>query len=424
MARCARISVLLATLGLAALPAPAFGQACTACHADASLLERLTTDSAEARRLWVDAAGFAASAHGEAGLACTACHEGVEGYPHGDVPPAGCARCHDAPRREWAASIHGRPHPRTGSSPATCTDCHGIHEIRHVTDPQSPLFRLSRFEVCAGCHENARIMAGFGQQETGRVASYLRSVHGRALVEKGLVVASTCTDCHGSTGDGAHGLDRVASATSLMNRANVVAACGTCHLGIQNEYSRGIHGQAFAAGNPDVPTCIDCHTEHGIQRVTSPESSVYPTHVVQTCSACHEREELNERYGLPLGRRGTFLGSFHGIALESGQLTVANCASCHGAHGILPSSDPRSSVHPANLVRTCGACHPGIGRRVAEGRIHVASLGEELGLLGDAVRWFYYFLIAGMVVFAAVMISLDQYRHRVVDPRRERDLHG
>ena len=35
-----------------------------------------------------------------------------------------------------------------------------------------------------------------------------------------------------------------------------------------------------------------------------------------------------------------------------------DCASCHGFHGILPSTDPKSRTNPKNLARTCGACHP------------------------------------------------------------------
>ena len=56
--------------------------------------------------------------------------------------------------------------------------------------------------------------------------------------------------------------------------------------------------------------------------------------------------------------------AFTGSALRAGQLAVANCASCHGVHDILPSSDPRSHVSSANLPNTCGKCHPGRGQPV------------------------------------------------------------
>lgn len=402
---------------LAMFAAPAFGQRCATCHADPNLMERLVGDSAAAMRLGVDPATYEASVHGRLGLPCTSCHARLDGYPHGDIAPADCSFCHGEEERRWASSIHGRPHPRTATAPASCADCHGSHDVQRVGDPRSHVYRLTRFETCATCHSNPERMAVFGQKDVERVQTYLNSVHGRALVEKGLAVVAICTDCHAGEEGGAHGIDRVSQPTSLMNRANVVETCGTCHVGIRDQYNAGIHGQAFAQGSPDAPTCVDCHTEHAVQPVASPQSSVYPTHVVQTCSACHEREELNERYGLPPGRRSTFLGTFHGIALVSGQLTVANCASCHGAHAILPSSDPRSSIHPANLVRTCGSCHPGIGEGVAEGRIHLASVREINGF-ALLVQWFYYLLIAGTVLFAVVMIFLDQYRHRVVDARR------
>ena len=169
---------------------------------------------------------------------------------------------------------------------------------------------------------------------------------------------------------------------------------------------------------------MDCHREHAVQAVTSPSSSVYPTHIVGTCSRCHERKALNARYGLPSERRDTYLGSFHGIALEEGQLTVANCASCHGAHEILPSSDTASSISPEHLEQTCGRCHPGIGGGVTRGKIHVASVRRDINAFAYGVRGFYFLLIAGIVVFAATMIALDQYRHRVVDPRRGGGAHG
>ena len=51
---------------------------------------------------------------------------------------------------------------------------------------------------------------------------------------------------------------------------------------------------------------------------------------------------------------------------------MANCASCHGIHDIRPSDDPASSIHLDNLPGTCGQCHPGAGRNVALGPIHVA----------------------------------------------------
>jgi hypothetical protein len=71
-------------------------------------------------------------------------------------------------------------------------------------------------------------------------------------------------------------------------------------------------------------------------------------------------------------------------------------------------------------VETCGTCHSGIGEGVVTGKIHVRSLREDVNTLAWAVQWFYYVLIAGIIVYAAGMIFLDQYRRRVVDKRKDR----
>jgi len=384
----------------------------------------LATDSAAGARLFVDPAVFKSSIHGQMGFTCTMCHQSISDFPHQRVTSVDCGGCHGPARAELAASVHGRIHPTAGVIPATCADCHGSHDIRPPTDPQSAVYRLSQFQACAGCHSDRERMARFGQRHVEAVPTYLESVHARALIQKGLSIAPVCTDCHGQPGTGAHEIQIVASPASPMNRAHVIETCGRCHGGIVTAYHRGIHGQMFATGNADVPTCVDCHTEHAVQPVTSPLSGVYPSRVPGTCLRCHEREDLNARYGLPSQRRESYLGSFHGIALVSGQLTAANCESCHGAHDIRPSSDSTSSIAPANLVTTCGRCHPGIGARVTEGKIHVASVREDINLFAYGVQWFYYVLIAGIILFAASMIALDQYRHRVVDPRRPGHGHG
>jgi cytochrome b subunit of formate dehydrogenase len=56
----------------------------------------------------------------------------------------------------------------------------------------------------------------------------------------------------------------------------------------------------------------------------------------------------------------TFRDSFHGKANQLGFVSGATCADCHTPHRNLPASDSRSSVHPDNLVETCGGCHEGI----------------------------------------------------------------
>ena len=38
---------------------------------------------------------------------------------------------------------------------AVCTDCHGVHDIKKVTDPNSPVIKQNLVTTCRKCHENA-----------------------------------------------------------------------------------------------------------------------------------------------------------------------------------------------------------------------------------------------------------------------------
>ncbi len=73
----------------------------------------------------------------------------------------------------------------------------------------------------------------------------------------------------------------------------------------------------------------------------------------------------------------TFSDSYHGLAVEGGSVAVANCASCHGAHNIKPSSDSTSTISKANVVKTCGGCHPGANKRFTVGKIHITRQDES-----------------------------------------------
>lgn len=104
------------------------------------------------------------------------------------------------------------------------------------------------------------------------------------------------------------------------------------------------------------------------------------------------------------------MASYHGIALRSGILTAATCVSCHNAHEVLPSSDPRSPTNPANLVQTCGKCHPGASPTFVRGKIHVEAKPEvSPGVF--AVRAFYTVFIGLLAFFFLVHILLDAKKH-------------
>ena len=132
-----------------------------------------------------------------------------------------------------------------------------------------------------------------------------------------------------------------------------------------------------------------------------------------TCGRCQGDERLAARYNLPLDKLPAFEDSFHGLALRSGQQTVANCASCHGVHTILPSSDPHSSVNTANLARTCGACHAGAGSRFTIAPVHVVQSTASEHPIVRAIRTFYWIIIPLALGFMLLHNGLDWW-HKLV----------
>jgi len=205
-----------------------------------------------------------------------------------------------------------------------------------------------------------------------------------------------CTGCH------PRGLDQVP-----RPRMEPVD-CGACHEPEAAVYRESIHGVEAGKGNPDVPTCASCHGSHAIAPVSAAESRVSLKNLPQTCSTCHESMAFSKKYGLPSRRYSTYRSSFHGEANRFGQTTVANCASCHGAHNIFPRSDRRSTIAPANLVKTCGQCHPRATDNFARGKVHVeATPQNSMGVF--VVRTFYYWFIGILVGLFVLHITFDLF---------------
>lgn len=257
----------------------------------------------------------------------------------------------------------------------SCASCHTDLTEQHPDDeiPAKPV-------NCSACHE---------QHST----TYGASVHGLAL-EAGTPGTATCRDCHGT-----HEVVSPKFVASPLHVSRQAVMCGECHDQAAQDYAESIHGKALAAGVRDAPTCTDCHYEH---RIVSFAGTRPRTISEDVCSRCHASERLNTRYNLPRDRVKTFFESYHGLASQYGSTVAANCGSCHGYHKVLPSNDPASMVHPANLVSTCGACHPGATEHFVSGKIHVDLTASTRGDdLGGAINWWvrriYLVLIVGVV---------------------------
>jgi len=364
-------------------------------------------------------AALARSVHAD--LDCTDCHDTVSlddldraaDRPHGPGPhTVDCGMCHDA-----AASAY-RKHGRSavGEDPdiPTCWGCHGHHDTLRTNDRNSRVHPRNLADTCMDCHTDMNLVRQHNILSEGRIRLFESSVHGRAN-RRDPYGAATCSNCHSAPGEdgtpSAHRILGPADPESTIYYFNIPKTCGQCHQGVEANYWEGIHGQFVQRGEVESPVCTTCHGEHGIISPRDPASPVSPAKVAeQTCAPCHESVVLNEKYGVPGGRLRSYIDSYHGLKAKAGDVKVANCASCHGEHLILPSTDPRSRIHPDNLRQTCGECHPGISAELATAGIHTTATGLRTGW-PEFFRKLYLVLIFGTIGLMLLHNTADWVRH-------------
>jgi hypothetical protein len=177
-----------------------------------------------------------------------------------------------------------------------------------------------------------------------------------------------CTTCH--TGD-PHKVE------TPLTKLSGAQKCGTCHQYQYDLHLKSIHGQQLALGNPDVATCVDCHSQsqdpHSVIRVLEYNAPTYKKNISETCARCHGNQELMQNYGIVEKVYESYMRSFHGRAMQLGtyeiaQLDKATCTNCHGVHDIKSVDDPSSPVAGLDsLAQTCEKCHTGAGIEFARG---------------------------------------------------------
>jgi cytochrome b subunit of formate dehydrogenase len=376
-------------------------EVCLGCHSVEGMEKKRDGKTVS---LFVAKEGFEQSIH--RAFECTTCHSDISQVPHAaTLKPVQCGNCHPASVKAYQASIHGKARAQGFTEPPTCTSCHGdIHKLVARSEAVSPVNPKNIARTCAVCHTDMAMAKKFHIPVVRPVEAYLQSAHARAVAAgKG---GAVCTHCHG-----AHDILAGNDPASTIWRAKVPETCGACHATVLATYRQSIHGEAVARGLRDAPVCTDCHGEHRILSRSEPNSPVFAANVAgETCGRCHGSARLSEKYGLPLDKVPAFEDSFHGLALRTGQITAANCASCHGVHDIRPSADPRSHVNQANLPQTCGRCHPGAGTRFALGPVHVLATARD----APAVYWIR--LIYLWVIFATIGFML---LHNLIDLQRK-----
>jgi cytochrome b subunit of formate dehydrogenase len=299
-------------------------------------------------------------------LDCSACHDAADKRERaGDVGIGQCTSCHADQAKLYAESVHGKAAAK-GSEAATCTSCHGIHEVKRANDVTSPVAKQNLPRTCGNCHANAALAKKLGIKAPSAERQYFESIHGKALLVQGLSVAPACGNCHGK----AHQIFAAADSRSTVNRFNVAATCGTCHTGERDKYADSVHGASLRAESPaggghsvqnanvaegkKAPTCPDCHSAHEIRE----KGAGFALANDKICGDCHQE------------RLRRYLDTYHGRAHDLGDVEVASCSSCHGSHAIYPSTNPASMMSEQNKQATCQTCHPGSSKNFSEYLAH------------------------------------------------------
>ncbi len=317
-----------------------------------------------------------------AGLACISCHAAAATLPHTSPLPAptcDSSGCHAAEGVAFRRGMHAEALARNDPQAPTCVTCHGGHDIKPHNQRDSRVYPLNVVKLCADCHEKHQERTGNGHDERNYMQSYLESVHGKAVMKGGLVVAATCADCHGS-----HEVLPAANPDSPINRGHVADTCGRCHMGVNETFAKSIHGKLAATGNADAPVCTDCHTAHAITQAGTPD---FMRDIVNECGTCHNKPTPDGILPYETYRR-----SYHGQVTALGSGRAAGCADCHGAHDILPKSDPNSRINDDNRVQTCSKCHPKANANFAKFEPHADFYdGKKYPLLHGV--WLYFVII-------------------------------
>lgn len=139
-----------------------------------------------------------------------------------------------------------------------------------------------------------------------------------------------------------HGRENLAFQDSIHRRGGL--SCRDCHGGV--------------AGPLDVAEA------HGAELRALDD----PRAAVESCGTCHSDVERMRAFGLRTDQLSLYWTSQHGQKLAAdGDLEVATCTTCHGAHGVLAARSPLAPTSPLNQVETCGKCHADAARMAPHG---------------------------------------------------------
>ncbi len=334
--------------------------------------------------------------------------------------PATCGNCHregaavsdvasvsqDSVLAHYSQSIHGRGLTEKGLiTTAVCTSCHTGHNVRNHTDPESTIHRNNVVATCQQCHGlieevHQKVIQGeLWESEPDKVPVCIECHQPhevrRVFYDEGMS-DQECLVCHEdpelkATAPGSSGESMFVDFEELNHSTHENTSCIQCHTGASPGHERpcdtipskvdcsichaevvvvfnnSIHGRMDDQGDPDSPTCLDCHimegSKHNILPHDDPNSANHVRNIPDLCGRCHDDGGVaDKRYqGTEKSMVANYKDSVHGRALnKAGLVVTATCVSCHTSHAIQPHDHAESTVNRSRIDETCAQCHYGV----------------------------------------------------------------
>jgi hypothetical protein len=368
---------------------------CLRCHTQEGIRAKK-----DGRSLKVNPEELVSSRHAK--VACSQCHSEVNASR---VRPCetitrkvDCSACHAEIATQYQRSTHGVLLARNDPNAPKCVECHGTHAVLGRTNPQSPTFATNVPNLCARCHrEGQKAAVRYTGAQHEIIEHYTESIHGKGLLKSGLTVTATCHNCHT-----AHSVLPATDPDSSVHVKNVPDTCGRCHFGIEDQFNHSVHSRLVTNTEKELPVCNTCHSSHSIRRADQDD---FKLQIMSTCGRCHQ--EIAE----------TYFDTYHGKVSRLGYTKTAKCYDCHGAHDVLPVTDPRSHLSRANVVETCQKCHAGATRRFAGYLTHATHHDPHKYPFLFWAFWVMTALLVGTFVISGLHTLL--WLPRAIQMRRE-----
>lgn len=351
---------------------------CMKCHGKKELSK---VKDGKKISLYVDYDQFKKSVH--ANNSCFKCHTGVTFSKNPVCLNSGkvdCSICHQTQSEDYKISIHGVEFGKGNAHAPECSTCHGKHNINSKQSLTSPTFARNVPELCAKCHRTGKnIAVSIDESNKGIVSEYVESIHGKGLLQSGLMVTATCIDCHSSHRELPKNDPR-----STVYKSNIATTCAKCHLGVYEDFKNSIHSPLVSDTDKKLPVCNDCHFSHEISRT---DMSDFRQQILNQCGECHQ--DVTK----------TYFDTFHGKVSKLGVQAAAKCSDCHGSHKILPNTFLESKLSRVNIIETCKKCHPNSNRKFVGYLTHATHHNKEKYPYLFYTFWFMTILLASTFLF-------------------------